>query len=125
MRALWAVACAAAILGCEDALEVAEAADVRVEANANELIVTNGRPAPIFYFAVDEGRAASLDEWTPCTETPQCPSVPAQTIQRVPYNLILGSRSGGDILFYWWHVMLESTGSREPDSVRVLRVRRR
>jgi hypothetical protein len=125
MRVLWAIACALAVLGCEDALEVAEAADVRVEADDSHLIITNGRPAPIFYFAVDETRAASIDEWAPCTETPQCPSVPAQTVQRVPYNQVLGSRSGADILFYWWHVMVESTGSREPDSVRILRVRRR
>jgi len=125
MRVLWAVACATAILGCEDALDVAEAADVRVEADANDLIITNGRPAPIFYFAVDEATAAAIDEWAPCTETPQCPSVPAQTVQRVPYSQVLGSRSGGDILFYWWHVMEESAGSRQPDSVRMLRVRRR
>jgi hypothetical protein len=112
-----------AILGCENALDVAEAADVRVEADGDALIVTNGRPAPIFYFAVDADLAATID-WSPCTAAPQCPSVPAQTVLRVAYRQVFGSRSGGDVLFYWWHVMEEATGARQPDSVRMLRVQR-
>ncbi len=123
MKSIRALACVLLLFACGDEpLAVAQADSVRVEAGPGELIITNGRRAAIFYFAVTEGTLANI-EWVPCTNAPSCPSIPAQTILRLPYSQVAGASHGGPILFHWWHAVSRGN-SVGPDFVRVLRVDR-
>lgn len=103
-------------------LAVSEANGVRVEVTSEELIVTNGRDRDIFYFAVDE-RTATVIEWAPCVQVPTCPSVRAQSIERVPFAATATSNSTEPILFYWWHAITRD-GVESWDSVRMIRIGR-
>jgi hypothetical protein len=122
MKAFWVLACVIPLMACEEVLEVAEEADVRVEADDDALIVTNGRWHRIFYYAVDA--EAPIVPWSPCIETSSCPSLPPQTITRVPYSQVRGGNTGNDIFFYWWQVTIRAE-SAQVDAVHMLRVRRR
>ena len=95
---------------------------LRVTTDPPNLVLTNEGAAPVFYFAVEQERAA-LILWGPCDDPDTCDRVDAHSEVRLPYDSLIAASPDADVvLVYWWHLVPKDGGKFEPDRIRVVEV---
>ena len=104
------------LLGCGDATGPVAGDEVRVQLTAVGATARNGTPATAYYFVV-ERETAALINWAGCTDPDHCPGIAPGASVTVPYAQIFGWPGSGELIFYWWHLVPNGTGSYRMDSL--------
>lgn len=96
---------------------------VRASEFQGSINLVNDTRSPIYFFAISENDAP-LALWAPCTDPASCEGVAARSSRLVPFPVRFGTQQPDDALLYWWHLLPKSGGGYEPDSIRVIGVKR-
>lgn len=120
-RGVSALVLALVAAGCSDPVG-AESDILLAGISDDHLQLANRTDAPVYYFAVDNQTAAVID-WAPCTDPPQCQSVPAQATKLVLLaDLHIDEEASHLIVFHWRLVAGVGQTGYAVDSLRTLTV---
>ena len=103
------------VAGCTT---VAEGPGFTASVEPPVVALVNRDSAPV-YFTVFEHQMAMVVRWAPCREPSECPSVPAGSELRLPFDSIAGYHPGATAaILYWYQLRADSAGGTTYDSVR-------
>lgn len=92
-------------------------AGVRVQVADSSIYLTNGTNDTIYYFTVERGTAAFIS-WRATCDTSN--AVTVNNTKDIPYSKVYGYYQGSEIIIFWWHCTVRSTGGLEPNSIHAM-----
>ena len=106
---------------CSDPMGYESSEGVSVTASSEVVVIENDRPAKIVHFVVDAATAALID-WIPCVAE-DCPGIMPGERLRIPTDDIVGFGESDQVIVYWWHVYIASTGEAYGGEIRAVIVK--